>query len=73
MTHDPRFGPDPDALHPLPGHPRVVFSNEQIAELGLTVPSILDLSRRLSMRHAAIRPDALHERELAESIQRALG
>ena len=23
--HDPRFGPDPDALHPLPGQPRVVF------------------------------------------------
>ena len=25
MPHDPRFGPDPDALHPVPGHPRVVF------------------------------------------------
>lgn len=23
MPHDPRLGPDPDALHPLPGHPRV--------------------------------------------------
>ncbi|GJE29232.1 CatB-related O-acetyltransferase [Methylobacterium organophilum] len=25
MPHDPRFGPDPDALHPMPGHPRVTF------------------------------------------------
>jgi virginiamycin A acetyltransferase len=25
MPHDPRFGPDPDLLHPLPEHPRVVF------------------------------------------------
>lgn len=23
--HDPRFGPDPDALHPLADHPRVMF------------------------------------------------
>ncbi|GJE55946.1 Virginiamycin A acetyltransferase [Methylobacterium thuringiense] len=25
MPHDPRFGPDPDALHPMPGHRRVTF------------------------------------------------
>lgn len=25
MKHDPRFGPDPDLLHPLPDHPRVTF------------------------------------------------
>lgn len=25
MPHDPAFGPDPDLLHPLPQHPRVVF------------------------------------------------
>lgn len=25
MAHDPRFGPDLAALHPLPRHPRVVF------------------------------------------------
>ena len=25
MTHDPRFGPDPDVLHPLPDHPRTTF------------------------------------------------
>lgn len=25
MPHDPRFGPDPDSLHPLPDHPRVTF------------------------------------------------
>lgn len=25
MPHDPRFGPDPDSLHPIPGHPRVAF------------------------------------------------
>ena len=25
MPHDPRFGPDPDALHPMPGHERVMF------------------------------------------------
>ena len=25
LPHDPRFGPDPDALHPMPGHPRVMF------------------------------------------------
>jgi virginiamycin A acetyltransferase len=25
MPHDPRLGPDPDALHPMPRHPRVTF------------------------------------------------
>ena len=25
MPHDPRFGSGPDALHPLPDHPRVTF------------------------------------------------
>ena len=25
VPHDPRFGPDPDALHPLEAHPRVMF------------------------------------------------
>ncbi|KQT90285.1 CatB-related O-acetyltransferase [Methylobacterium sp. Leaf466] len=25
MTADPRFGPDPDCLHPIPGHRRVTF------------------------------------------------
>lgn len=26
MTHDPLLGPDPDALHPIPAHPRVMFA-----------------------------------------------
>jgi hypothetical protein len=25
MTHDPRFGPDPDALYPIPGLEQVMF------------------------------------------------
>ncbi|KQP95068.1 chloramphenicol acetyltransferase [Methylobacterium sp. Leaf113] len=25
MPHDPRFGPDPNVLHPVPGHPRITF------------------------------------------------
>ncbi len=25
MAADPRFGPDPDSLHPVPGHSRITF------------------------------------------------
>lgn len=26
MPYDPLLGPDPDALHPIPAHPRVMFA-----------------------------------------------